>query len=174
LIAAGIFAFNLQGLQGGIIQMLSHGVNIVGLFFVVDIIQSRAQTREIGSLGGIRLKAPFLATVFAIIMLGAVALPLTDGFPGEFLLISGVFKYQHIMGAVAGLTIIIGAVYMLRTYQRTMLGETSLETENFTDLTAYEKAVLIPIVIMVIVIGVYPDLFLRVSEPAVMKLLSGI
>ena len=108
MIAAGIFAFNAQGLQGGIIQMLSHGINVVGLFFVVDIIQSRTGTRDLASLGGIRLKAPYLATVFAIIMLGAVALPLTDGFPGEFLLISGVFKYENITGAIAGLTIIIG------------------------------------------------------------------
>ncbi len=174
LIAAGIFAFNQQGLQGGIIQMLSHGVNVVGLFFIVDIIQSRTGTRDIGSLGGIRLKAPFLATVFAIIMLGAVALPLTDGFPGEFLLISGVFKFQNIAGAVAGLTIIIGAVYMLRTYQRSMLNEPSLETDKFTDLTWVEKSVLIPIVIMVILIGIYPNLFLKVSEPAILKLLSGV
>jgi NADH-quinone oxidoreductase subunit M len=174
LIAAGIFAFNQQGLQGGVIQMLSHGINVVGLFFVADIIQSRTGTRDLASLGGIRLKAPYLATVFAIIMLGAVALPLTDGFPGEFLLISGVFKYENITGAVAGLTIIIGAVYMLRAYQRSMLGETSVSTDNFTDLTMAEKAVLIPIVIMVILIGICPDLFLRVSEPAIMKLLSGI
>jgi NADH-quinone oxidoreductase subunit M len=125
-------------------------------------------------LGGIRLKAPYLATVFTIIMLGAVALPLTDGFPGEFLLISGVFKFENIAGAVAGLTIIIGAVYMFRAYQRSMLGELSLETEKFTDLTAAEKAVLIPLVIMVILIGICPNLFLKVSEPAIMKLLSGI
>ncbi len=174
LIAAGIFAFNGQGLQGGIIQMLSHGINVVGLFFIIDIIQSRTGTRNIPSLGGIRLKAPYLATVFAIIMLGAIALPLTDGFPGEFLLISGVFKFNNIAGAVAGFTIIIGAVYMLRTYQNSMLGETSVETDNFTDLTMTEKTVLIPIVIMVILIGVWPNLFLKVSEPAIMKLLSGI
>ena len=104
----------------------------------------------------------------------AVALPLTDGFPGEFLLISGVFKFENIAGAVAGLTIIIGAVYMLRMYQRTILGETSIQTDNFTDLTAGEKGVLIPIVIMVILIGICPGLFLKVSEPAIMKLLSGI
>ena len=107
-------------------------------------------------------------------MLGAVALPLTDGFPGEFLLISGVFKFENIMGAIVGLTIIIGAVYMFRMYLRTILGETSVATENFTDLTAGEKAVLIPIVIMVILIGIYPNLFLEVSKPAIMKLLGGI
>ena len=82
LIAAGIFAFNQQGLQGGIIQMLSHGINVVGLFFVVDIIQSRTGTRDIASLGGIRLKAPYLATVFAIIMLGCRSPSFNRWFPG--------------------------------------------------------------------------------------------
>jgi NADH-quinone oxidoreductase subunit M len=108
-----------------------------------------------------------------IIMLGAVALPLTNGFVGEFLLINGVFQYKAIMAAIAGLTIILGAVYMFRAYQRSILGETSLETEHFTDLTMNEKAVLIPILIMVIVMGVFPNIFLKVSEPAVLKLLAG-
>jgi len=173
LIAAGIFAFNPQGLQGGVIQMLSHGVNVVGLFFIADIIENRTKTRDIPSLGGIRSKAPFFSTAFMIIMLGAVALPLTNGFVGEFLLINGVFQVQPIMAAFGGLTIILGAVYMFRAYQRSMLGETSVETENFTDLTMTEKAVLIPLIIMVIGIGIFPNLFLKVSEPAILKLLSG-
>jgi NADH-quinone oxidoreductase subunit M len=173
LIAAGIFAFNPQGLQGGVIQMLSHGINVVGLFFVADIIQNRTKTREIPALGGIRTKAPFFSTAFMIIMLGAVALPFTNGFVGEFLLINGVFQVKPLMGAFAGLTIILGAVYMFRAYQRSMLGETSRETENFTDLTMTEKAVLIPLIIMVIGMGIFPNLFLKVSEPAILKLLSG-
>ncbi len=173
LIAAGIFAFNLQGLQGGIIQMLSHGINVCGLFFAADIIQNRTKTREIPQLGGIRTKAPFFATALMIIMLGAVALPLTNGFVGEFLLINGVFQFSPYMAALGGLTIILGAVYMFRAYQRTMLGETSALTEHFTDLTLSEKAVFIPLVLMVIFIGIFPQVFLRVSEPAVMKILSG-
>lgn len=173
LIAAGIFAFNAEGLQGGIIQMLSHGINVVGLFFIVDIIQRRTNTRRIGSLGGIRQQAPFFATAFMILTLGAVALPLTDGFVGEFLLINGVYLYKPVLAALGGLTIILGAVYMLRTYQRTVLGETSSDSEGFFDLTPNEKAVLIPLLIMVILIGVCPDIFLKISEPAVTKLLSG-
>ncbi len=178
LIAAGIFAYrsgsmNSQGIQGAIIQMLSHGVNVVGLFFVVDIIQRRTNTRKIGSLGGLRLKAPFFATAFLILTLGAVALPLTDGFVGEFLLINGIYIYKPALAVLGGLTIILGAVYMLRMYQRVALGETSRETENFLDLTPNEKAVLIPLLIMVILIGVCPNIFLKVSEPAVAKLLSG-
>jgi NADH-quinone oxidoreductase subunit M len=153
--------------------MLSHGINVVGLFFIVDIIQRRTNTRKIGSLGGIRQQAPFFATAFIILTLGAVALPLTDGFVGEFLLINGIYIYKPAMAAVAGFTIILGAVYMLRTYQRTTLGETSVESEKFFDLTPNEKAVLIPLLILVIVIGIWPNIFLKVSEPAVTKLLSG-
>ena len=173
LIAAGVFAGNAIGVQGGIIQMLSHGINVVGLFFIVDILQRRTNTRKIGSMGGIRQQAPFFATAFLILTLGAVALPLTDGFVGEFLLINGIYIYKPAMAVVGGFTIILGAVYMFRTYQRTTLGETSVETEKFLDLTPNEKAVLIPLLIMVIVIGIWPNIFLKVSEPAVTKLLSG-
>lgn len=173
LIAAGILAFNAQGMQGGIIQMLSHGINVVGLFFIVDIIQRRTGTRKIMSLGGIRQQAPFFATAFIILTLGAVALPLTNGFVGEFLLINGVFQYSPVMAAIAGLTIILGAVYMLRTYQHVVLGESSLESEKFLDLTTNEKIVLIPLLIMVILIGICPNIFLKISEPAVMRILNG-
>lgn len=173
LIAAGIFAFNLQGLQGGMIQMLSHGVNVVGLFFAADIIANRTKTRQISQLGGIRTKAPMFATAFMIIMLGAVALPLTNGFVGEFLLINGVFHFSPYMAALGGLTIILGAVYMFRAYQRTTLGETSTLTDNFIDLSLSEKAVFIPLILMVIFMGIFPQVFLKVSEPAIMKILSG-
>lgn len=173
LIAAGIMAFNMQGLQGGIIQMVSHGINVVGLFFIVDIIYERMKTKQIADLGGIRNVAPFFATMFMIIMLGTVALPLTNGFVGEFLLISGVFHYSGWMAAFAATTVILGAVYMLRVYQNTMLGETNALTETFKDITFNEKAVLIPIVIMVIAIGVYPAPLLKIAAPAVKLLIHN-
>ncbi|WP_299819875.1 NADH-quinone oxidoreductase subunit M [uncultured Pontibacter sp.] len=172
LIAAGIFTLNEQGLQGGVIQMLSHGINVVGLFFIIDIIFTRTNTREISSLGGITQNAKALSIFFMILLLGSVALPLTNGFVGEFLLLSGVFQYNYIYGGVAGLTIILGAVYMLRMFQGVMFGTKSEATENFTDLTFNEKAVLIPLVIMVFWIGLFPNTFLSISEPAVMNLLT--
>jgi NADH-quinone oxidoreductase subunit M len=172
LIAAGIFTWNEQGLQGAIIQMLSHGINVVALFFIADIITRRTNTRLIPELGGIRGVAPVFATLFMIVMLGAVALPMTNGFVGEFLLLNGVYQYNANMAAVAGLTIILGAVYMLRSYQGVMLGETNSVTKAFPDLTFNEKAVLIPIVILVIAMGVYPKPILDISEPAVAKLVS--
>ncbi|PIQ21458.1 MAG: NADH-quinone oxidoreductase subunit M, partial [Cytophagales bacterium CG18_big_fil_WC_8_21_14_2_50_42_9] len=103
---------------------------------------------------------------------GTVALPLTNGFVGEFLLLSGVYQYNNWMGAVAGLTIILGAVYMLRMFQGVMFGEQSAVAINFKDLTGTEKAVLIPLVIMVFWIGLHPNTFLSLTEPTVGHLLG--
>jgi NADH-quinone oxidoreductase subunit M len=170
LIAAGLFTLNKVGMQGAMIQMVSHGVIIVGLFYVIDIIFSRTTTQDIASLGGIRNSAPIFTTVFIVIMLGSVALPLTSGFVGEFLLINSVFQFDKILGAVAGLTMILGAVYMLRSFQQTMLGESNVRTQNFIDLGLNEKLVLYPIVVMVVLIGVYPAPLLKISEAAVNNL----
>ena len=167
LIAAGIFTMSKIGMQGAMIQMVSHGIVIVGLFYIIDIIISRTTTQEIVSLGGIRNVAPVFATVFVVVLLGSVALPLTSGFVGEFLLINAVFQYNGIIGAISGLTVILGAVYMLRSFQQTMLGETNGTTRNFVDLDATEKWVLYPIVLMILVIGIYPAPLLRISEAAV-------
>ncbi|WP_026463165.1 complex I subunit 4 family protein [Adhaeribacter aquaticus] len=172
LIAAGIFALNEHGMQGGIIQMLSHGINVVGLFFIIDIIQRRTNTREISGLGGITQTTPALSIFFLILLLGTVALPLTNGFVGEFLLLSGVYQYNNWMGAVAGLTIILGAVYMLRMFQGVMFGEQNAVTATFADLTGTEKAVLIPLVIMVFWIGLHPNTFLSLTEPSVGHILG--
>ena len=179
LIAAGIFACNMQGLQGGMIQMLSHGINVVGLFFCVQIIQDRLKTDKISDMGGIINKAPRFAVLFMVIMLGSVALPLTNGFIGEFLLLSGIFQTTildhnaQIFAAIAGLTIILGAVYMLRTYQRSMLGEAK-EGMVFPDLYPNEMIVLVVIALLVVVIGVYPQPILNLTEPAVKHILDGI
>ena len=132
LISAGIFSLNLQGLQGGMIQMISHGINVVGLFFIADIIMTRMNTRTMNELGGIRNVAPGFATYFVIILLASVALPLTNGFVGEFLLINGLYQYDAWLVAIAGLTVILGAVYMLVAYKKISLGETNKMTETFT------------------------------------------
>jgi NADH-quinone oxidoreductase subunit M len=172
LIAAGIFTLTEHGMQGGIIQMLSHGINVVGLFFIIDIIYRRTHTRDIADLGGITQTTPALSIFFMILLLGTVALPLTNGFVGEFLLLSGVYQYDPWLGATAGLTIILGAVYMLRMFQGVMFGEPSSATQNFRDLSGVETAVLVPLVIMVFWIGLHPNTFLSLTEPAVGHLLG--
>lgn len=174
LIAAGIFSLTLQGLQGGMIQMLSHGINVVGMFFIADIIMTRMNTRTLSELGGIRNVAPQFATYFIIVLLATVALPLTNGFIGEFLLINGIYQYNAWVAAVAGLSIILGAVYMLTAYQKISLGEKNALTEKFTDLTSTEKMVLLPLVVMIFWIGIYPKPFLEIAEPSVKSLLEVI
>lgn len=171
LIAAGIFTLNKIGVQGAMIQMVSHGIVVFALFYIIEIISQRAKTRDIASLGGIRNVAPVLTTVFLVVVLGSVALPFTSGFVGEFLLINSLAQYSLIIGAVAGLTTILGAVYMFRAFQKSMLGEVATSVQGFTDLTTQEKIVLYPIVILIVVIGIYPAPILAISESAVNGLL---
>lgn len=172
LIAAGTFTLSVIGLQGAMIQMVSHGIVVFGLFYIVDIVAERTKTHSLESLGGIRNVAPTLTTVFMIVMLGSVALPLTSGFIGEFLLINSIFQYQYALGAIAGITIILGAVYMLRTFQRSMSGEVNNLTAHFSDLTTEEKWVLYPVVALILLIGIYPAPILELSEPAVANLMK--
>ena len=171
LISAGLLTLNRIGMQGAMIQMISHGIIVFALFYIVDIIFQRTKTHTLSELGGIKNVAPLLATVFTVVMLGSVALPLTSGFVGEFLLLNSLFQYQAIIGAVAGLTIILGAVYMLTTFQKSMSGETNGVTKTFTDLTDHEKMILYPVVVIIIVMGIYPDPILSISESAVNNLL---
>lgn len=174
LIAAGIFAWTVQGVQGAMIQMLSHGINVVGMFFVWDIISRRLKTRDISQMGGIAKVAPNFSIAFLIIVLGTVALPLTNGFVGEFLLLKGVFNYNIWFAAVAGLTIIFGAVYMLRMYKNVMQGETNELTALFADIAGSEKLVLGIICVLIIGIGVYPQPILHLSEAAVTNLVNTV
>lgn len=167
LIAAGIMAVNVQGVQGGIMQMISHGINVIGLFFIVDIIESKTQTRLVDKLGGIRNINPAFSVLFLIVLLGSVALPLTNGFVGEFLLINGLYQYGAWTAAFAGLTVILGAVYMLRSYQHVMLGETNAVSEKFDALSNIDKTILIIICALILIIGVYPKPLLDIAEPAV-------
>src|SRR6185295_14149866 len=111
-------------------------------------------------------------TYFMIILLATVALPLTNGFVGEFLLINGIYQFNAWMAAVAGLSIILGAVYLLTAYQKIALGEKNNLTGTFSDLTSSEKMVLIPLVIMIFWIGIYPKPFLDIAEPSVKNLLD--
>ncbi len=174
LIAAGLFAMNLQGIQGGLIEMFSHGINTVGLFFIAEIIFKRTNTTVIEKLGGIRGVNSQFAFLFLVVVLSAVALPFTTGFVGEFLLILGVFQYNAVIASFAGLSIILGAIYMLRSFQAIMLGETNSLTQNFAPLTGQEKITLAIIVILIIAIGVYPKILLDITENSVKTLLESI
>lgn len=174
LIAAGLFTNSVEGLQGVIAQMLAHGVNVVGILFVVEILLNRTGTLEISKLGGLRNQMPQFAVFFVVIMMASIALPSTNGFIGEFLLFIGIFNTNPYMAAVAGITIILGAVYMLSSYQKIMLGEPKTEYNNVLDLSLVEKSILIPIVIVIFVLGLFPNLILDLTEPAVNGILHTV
>lgn len=174
LITAGVFSLNIQGLQGSMVQMLSHGVNVVGIFFIAEIIERRMKTRNLKELGGLANSAPLFTILFLVIVLGSVALPLTNGFVGEFLLLNGIYQYSAWMAAVGGLTIILGAVYMLRAYQKIMLGEPGSRNAEFTGLHQSEKVVLLVVVIVIIITGIYPKPILQVAQPALEEILTHV
>ena len=163
LIAAGIFSYKYLGFQGSILQMLVHGINIVGIFYIIDIIERSAGTRYLSELGGISSKAPAFSALAFIVILGSIAVPLTNGFPGEFLLLMSVFLYNPIIGAIAGVTIILGAAYMLRVFQRAFMGEVSEHVANFKPVSLTDIAALGFIAILVLLLGIYPQYILDLT-----------
>ncbi len=174
LISAGIFTLNIQGLQGSMVQMLAHGVNAVGLFFIADIIQRRLKTKNMDELGGLANNSPLFSILFMIVLLGSVALPLTNSFVGEFLLLNGLFQYSGVMALFGGLTVILCAVYMFRAYQDVMLGDQHPKSVEFTGLAGSEKIVLIAVAAIIILTGIYPEPILNVAQPALEDILVQI
>ncbi len=172
LITAGIFSLSMIGVQGAVFQMLSHGITAVGLFFIADILQARYKSSEMPEMGGLAHRSNIFATGFMIIMLGSVALPLTSGFVGEFMLLAGLYKYSCWLAFFGGLTIIFGAVYMLRAYRNIMLGNESKSSGAFKPLQLNEKIILLVIAVLVIILGVYPKPLLDLAEPSIKLILE--
>lgn len=174
LISAGILSANQQGIQGALMQMLAHGVSVIGLFLVADILFRHTGTRDTDKLGGIRSMNGNFAVLFLVIVLGAVALPLTNGFVGEFLLINGIYQYNAWVAAAAGLTVILGAVYMLRSYQNIMLGERKDSHIAFGSLASSDKWVLYIVVVVIVAFGVYPKPLNDIAEESVRVFLMNL
>ena len=172
LIAAGIFTQSLEGLQGAIIQMLNHGITAIGLFFVIDVIERRMETRELTLLSGIAKVSPVFAVMTLILVMGSVAVPLTNGFVGEFILLKSVFDSNSTLGVIAGLTIIFCAVYLLRMVQFSLFGPSNAQNEKFTPLTWAEGIGLGTLCFFVLWIGINPDPFFGLTERSVSNLLS--
>jgi len=154
------------------VQMFAHGFNVVGLFFAAEIILQRTGTLSITQLGGIRNVAPRFAACFMIVVLASVALPTTNAFIGEFLLLFGTYEYNGYLAVVVGLTIIFGAVYMLRMYQNVMLGETNTLTATFQDLNWQELLVFVIIIIGIFQVGLAPRQLMHMMQPSLDLILN--
>lgn len=171
LMAAAIFAGGELGLQGVQVQMFNHGINVIGLWIIANAIESTLGTRKLSELGGLATKAPTMAILLVVLAFANIALPLTNAFIGEFLLFNGLFQYNIWIAAVAGVSIILGAVYTLQMVQKVLFGEVSEVTANATEINAYSKWVLIVIVVFIVVLGVYPQPLIDLTKDSVNALL---
>jgi NADH-quinone oxidoreductase subunit M len=177
LMCLAVFATTQIGLQGVMIQMFNHGINIIALWIVVDLIERQLGTRKISELGGLAQKAPALAILLVIVALANIALPLTNAFVGEFLMFSGIYvstatKYNVVFTATAGISIILSAVYMLNMIQKVFFGPTNALREKTKDIRWNEKIILGSMVIIIVVVGVFPQPVLDLTKTTVETLLA--
>ncbi|MDD9901638.1 MAG: NADH-quinone oxidoreductase subunit M, partial [Alphaproteobacteria bacterium] len=172
-VTIGIFTFNVQGVEGSIFQMLSHGVVSAALFLCVGVVYDRLHTREISRYGGLVKNMPVYAAVFMVFTMASVGLPGTSGFVGEFLVLVGAYKVSTFTAALAATGVVLGAAYMLLLYKRVVFGElTKPDVKSMKDLTLREKAVFAPLVVLVFWMGIYPSSFTAPMEPSVKRLLA--
>ncbi len=172
-VTAGIFAANQQGLDGAIFQMISHGSISGALFLCVGVIYDRMHTRDIDAYGGLVNRMPAYAAIFMLFTMANVGLPGTSGFVGEFLTLMGMFQANTWVAAVAATGVILSAGYALWLYRRVVMGDLIKESlKSITDMTAREKWIFAPLVIMTIWLGVYPSLVTDIISPSVANLLG--
>jgi NADH-quinone oxidoreductase subunit M len=161
----GLFAFNMQGVQGGVIQMINHGLSTGALFLIVGCIYERRHTRMISEFGGLSTPMPIFATIFMIVALSSIGLPGLNGFVGEFLILLGAFQVNKFYAAISATGVIFAACYMLWMFQRVMFGKVTNEKNmNLEDLSWREIGYFIPLLLFIVWIGVYPNTFLKKTE----------
>ncbi len=179
IVVLGICALNINGVQGAVYQMLAHGISTGGLFLVVGMLSDRRHTKLIAEYGGLKAVTPKLVGVFLLITLASVALPGTNGFVGEFLILvgafDGVFANHRLYTSIAATGVILSAVYMLWMFQRVNYGPiTNDKNRGLRDLSPREWVVIAPICAMAVFMGVMPGIFLKPMEPAVKKTVERI
>jgi NADH-quinone oxidoreductase subunit M len=171
MIMAAIFTLNQLAIQGAIIQLFAHGVIIIALFFVADVFKTRTDTQLLESLGGIKDQAPVFAGFYLVILLASIGFPLTSNFTGEFLMITGMVKYNIWIASAAGISIILSAAYMLVSFKKAMLGSTVLS--DFLDVQLRERILFGCVIAFVFFVGVFPSVFLQATEKSA-DLLTGL
>ena len=173
-VTLGIFTATAQGIEGGIFQMLSHGLISGALFLAVGVVYDRLHTRDINRYGGIVRNMPKYATIFMVLVLGSVGLPGTSGFVGEFLALLGAFQVDPVVGSLATTGVVLGACYMLWLYRKIVFGpQANADAASMPDLNGREIAMLAPIAVFVILLGVSPSLVMDKVSPSVDRLIRG-
>jgi NADH-quinone oxidoreductase subunit M len=173
-VTIGIFTATQQGIQGGIFQMLSHGVVSAALFLCVGIVYDRIHSRDISRYGGLVERMPKYALVFMVFMLASVGLPGTSGFVGEFMVLIGAFQDNTWVALLATTGIILGAAYMLYMYRRVIFGKLEkADLKNILDLEPREVAIFAPLIVLVLWMGLWPQPFLDVMDVSVSNLLQN-
>lgn len=173
-IAMGTFALNTEGVSGGILQMVNHGLSTGALFLMVGWIYERRHTRSIAELGGLQKAAPIMAAAFTLVMLSSIGVPGLNGFIGEFLILQGTFIAHRWWAVVAAAGVILAALYLLWAYQRVFHGPAEGENAKMPDLTAREGLVLAPFLVAIVFLGIYPAPVLERMEPSVGALIAHI
>jgi len=173
-VTLGIFALNTQGVEGGILQMLNHGIVTGALFLSVGIVYDRTHTRQIADYGGLATEMPIYSAFFMVFTLSAIGLPATNGFVGEILILLGGFTANKLAGVLACTGIIIGAGYMLWLYQRVFFMEVNPKLHALSDMNIRETITLLPMLILVFWIGVYPNSYLSFLHVSVQHLLERV
>ena len=174
-VVLGIFALTVQGVEGAILQMVNHGLSTGALFLLVGMLYERRHTRLIQDFGGLARAIPVFTAAFLIVTLSSIGLPGLNGFVGEFLILVGTFRINVLYAALAMLGIILAAVYMLWMFQRVMFGPVTEDANRrLPDLTPRELAVLVPVLVLIVWIGIYPQPFLRTTEASVKQLLAQV
>ena len=164
----GLFTFTAQGLSGGILQMVNHGLSTGALFLLVGMIYERRHSRLIADFGGLWAVVPVFSAILMLVMFSSIGLPGLNGFVGEFLILVGAFQWSRAAAVLGTAGIVFAAVYLLWMYQRVVFGELRHdENRRLPDLNAREIWTLVPILVLIVWIGVYPKPFTAVTETAV-------
>lgn len=173
VIILGVFSLNVEGISGGVFLMIGHGIVSGALFMCVGVLYDRRHTKMIKEFGGLASKMPLFATIYAIVLMASIGLPLTIGFIGEFLSLLGIFKFSPILTFFATLTIILGAVYMLSMYKRAFFGKViKVENKNIKDIFGREIIALGSLVFLIISLGIYPKLILDPLNASVTQVIK--
>jgi len=173
-IVLGIFAFTSQGVSGGVLQMINHGLSTGALFLLVGMIYERRHTYAIAEYGGLQKSVPVLAAVFVLVMMSSIGLPGLNGFVGEFLVLLGTFITRRWWAIVASTGVILAAVYLLWAYQRVFQGAARGENADMADMTWRERGIMVPLVVLIVALGVYPKPVLERIQPSVDHLIAHV